>query len=186
MKNELILLCHAATYAMKAGFFPTLDDPIEHLERPRLSALASAYVPDRVITSSSLAAVETGRAFGVGMSTDAQWSDLDHGRWHGRSLKEIYDEEADALSAWLSEPDSAVHGGESLEALQARVRSALDTQRHGGVTLIITHAIVVKVALAVVLEAPLAGVYKMDLEPLSAITLTRSDHTWRLRYKSLV
>jgi hypothetical protein len=38
----------------------------------------------------------------------------------------------------------------------------------------------------VVLEAPLAGVYKMDLEPLSAITLTRSDDTWRLRYKPLV
>jgi broad specificity phosphatase PhoE len=101
-------------------------------------------------------------------------------------LKEVYDEEADALGAWLSEPDSAVHGGESLEALQARVRSALDTQRSGSVTLIITHAIVVKVALATVLEAPLAAVYRMDLEPLSAITLTRSDNTWRLRYKSSV
>jgi broad specificity phosphatase PhoE len=186
MKNELILLCHAATHAMKAGFFPTLDDPIEHLERPRLSALASAYRPERVVTSTALAAVETGQAFGMATSSDALWSDLDHGRWQGRSLKEVYDEEADALGAWLSEPDSAVHGGESLEALQARVRSALDTQRSGSVTLIITHAIVVKVALATVLEAPLAAVYRMDLEPLSAITLTRSDNTWRLRYKSSV
>jgi len=186
MKNELVLLCHAATHAMKAGFFPTLDDPIEHLERPRLSALASAYMPGRVVTSPALAAVETGRAFGMAMPTDAQWSDLDHGRWQGRFLKEIYDEDADGLSAWLSEPDSAVHGGESLEALRARVASALDVQPHEGITLIVTHAIVVKVALAVVLEAPLAAVYRMDLEPLSAITLTRSDNAWRLRYKPLV
>lgn len=186
MKNELILLCHAATHAMKAGMFPKLDDPIEHLERPRLSALASIYAPDRVITSPAHAAVETGRAFGLQMSTDAQWSDLDHGRWQGRSLKDIYDAETDALSAWLSEPGSAAHGGESLDALQTRVRGALDVRRDSGITLIVTHAIVVKVALAFVLEAPLAGVYRMDLEPLSAITLTRADNAWRLRCKSSV
>jgi broad specificity phosphatase PhoE len=186
MKNELILLCHAATQAMKTGMFPTLDDPIDHLERPRLSALASVYAPDRVVTSPAHAAVETGRAFGMEMSTDAQWSDLNHGRWQGRSLKEIYDEETDALGTWLSEPGSAAHGGESLEGLQARVRGALDIQRHSGITLIVTHAIVVKVALAIVLVAPLAGVYRMDLEPLSAITLIRTDDAWRLRYKSSV
>lgn len=186
MKTELILLCHAATHAMKAGVFPTPDDPIEHLERPRLSALATNYVPDRVITSPAHAAVETGRAFGLDMSTDTDWSDLNHGRWQGRALKNIHDEEAEALSAWLSEPGSAAHGGESLEALQARVRAALDAQRRGGVTLIVTHAIVVKVALAVVLDAPLTAVYRMDLEPLSALTLTRSDGTWRLRYRSSV
>src|ERR1700712_1792038 len=147
MKNELILLCHAATHAMKAGMFPTLDDPIEHLERPSLSALASIYAPERVITSPAHAAVETGRAFGLRMSTDAQWSDLDHGRWQGRSLRDIYDAESDALSAWLSEPGSAAHGGESLDALQTRGRGALDVQRNTGITLIVTHAIVVKGAL---------------------------------------
>jgi broad specificity phosphatase PhoE len=186
MKNELILLCHAATHAMKTGMFPTLQDPIEHLERPRLSALASVYAPDRVITSPSHAAVETGRTFGIEMSADAQWSDLDHGRWQGRSLKEIYDEETSALSAWLSEPDSAAHGGESLEALQGRVRRALDRQRDDGTTVIVTHAIVVKVVLAVVLDAPLTTVYRMDLEPLSAVALTRADDTWRLRCKSSI
>jgi broad specificity phosphatase PhoE len=186
MRNELILLCHAATHAMKTGMFPTLDDPVEHLERPRLSALAAVYVPDRVITSPAHAAVETGRAFGLDMTTDRNWSDLDHGRWQGRSLTDIYDEETDALGAWLSEPDSAAHGGESLEALRARVLSALDAQRNGGVTLIVTHAIVLKVALAAVLDTPLTGVYRMDMEPLSALTLTRADDTWRLRYKSSV
>ena len=53
-----------------------------------------------------------------------------------------------------------------------------------GSTLVVTHAIVVKVVLATVLEAPLASVYSMDFEPLSSITLARAGDAWRLRGKS--
>jgi len=37
-----------------------------------------------------------------------------------------------------------------------------------------------------VLDAPLTAIYCMDLEPLSAITLTRSGYAWRLPCKSSV
>ena len=186
MKNELILLCHAATHAMKSGMFPSPDDAIDDLERPRLSKLASVYQPDRVVTSPASAAVQTGRTFGTEASVDMSWSDLDYGRWQGRPIREIHDEDADGLGAWLSEPGSAVHGGESLDALQARVRSALEGYRQAGVTVVVTHAIVVKAVLATVLDAPLTAVYCMDLEPLSAVTLTHSGETWRLRNRASV
>ncbi|MFT4436574.1 histidine phosphatase family protein [Caballeronia sp. 15715] len=186
MKTELILLCHATTRAMKTGSFPKIGDAIDESELPRLPQLASAFRPDRVVTSPADAAMQTGHTFNITASVDTSWRDLDYGRWQGRSIREIHDEDAEGLGAWLSEPGSMAHGGESLEALQTRVRSALKNNREAGVTLVVTHAIVVKTVLATVLDAPLTAVYCMDLEPLSAITLTRSGDAWRLRCKSFV
>ncbi|CAN7637531.1 histidine phosphatase family protein [Caballeronia sp. LjRoot34] len=186
MKTEIILLCHATTHAMKTGSFPSPGDAIDELELARLPHLASMFQPDRVVTSPAHAAMQTGRAFETTTSVDASWSDLDYGLWQGRPIREIHDEDAAGLGAWLSEPGSAAHGGESLEALQTRVWGALESNREAGVTLIVTHAIVVKTVLARVLEAPLTAIYCMDLEPLSAITLTRSGEAWRLRCKSSV
>jgi broad specificity phosphatase PhoE len=187
MRNELILLCHATTHAMKSGLFPSADDAIDEPEQLRLSKLASVYRPDRVFTSPANAAVQTGRTFATETSVDTLWGDLDYGLWRGRPIREVHDEDADALDAWLSEPGSAAHGGESLVALQTRMRTALASDRQDGVTLVVTHAIVVKTVLATVLDAPLTAVYCMDLEPLSAVTLTRSSGAaWRLRCRSLV
>jgi broad specificity phosphatase PhoE len=186
MKTDLILLCHASTHAMKSGLFPSAGDTIDELELSRLPHLVSMFQPARVITSPAYVAVQTGRALGTATSVDASWSDLDYGRWQGRPIREIHDEDAAGLGAWLSEPASAAHGGESLEALQRRVRGALKGHLQTGVTLIVTHAIVVKTVLATVLDAPLTSIYCMDLEPLSAITLTRSSEAWRLGCKSFV
>lgn len=188
MKTELILLCHASTHAMKTGSFPANGDAIDEPELSRLPQLASIFQPDRVVTSPAHAAVQTGRAFETTTRIDELWNDLDYGLWQGRPIREIHDEDAAGLGAWLSEPQSASHGGESLKALQIRVRGALESVGEAGITLVVTHAIVVKTALATVLDAPLRAIYCMDLEPLSAITLTRSREgetdAWRLRCKS--
>jgi broad specificity phosphatase PhoE len=186
MKSELILLCHAATRDMKTGFFPADDDPLDETESQRLSNLGEHFRVDRVVTSPARAAQDTASEIGSECHADEQWSDLDYGRWRGRAIREIHDEDANGLDAWLSDPTRAPHGGESLEALQARIRAALIRPFQEGTTLIVTHAIVVKVALAIALNAPLDAVYAMDLEPLSTITLTRSGDAWRLRCKSCV
>ena len=186
MKSELILLCHATTHAMKTGSFPSTSDAVDGLELSRLLPLASVFRPDCIVTSPAIAAMQTGRAFEVTTRVDPLWSDLNYGLWQGRPIREIHDEDAAGLGAWLSEPGSAAHGGESLEALQTRVRGALESNREAGVTLVVTHAIVVKTVLATVLDAPLTSIYCMDLEPLSTITLTLSGEAWRLRCKSSV
>jgi broad specificity phosphatase PhoE len=184
MKSELILLCHAATRAMKTGAFPTSDDPLDETERPRLLRLGELFDVDQIATSPARAARDTASEIGSDCHADERWADLDYGHWRGRPVRDIHDEDADGLGAWLSDPASAPHGGESLETLQARIRSALSQSPHEGTTLIVTHAIVVKVAMAIVLNAPLDAVYSMDLEPLSALTLTRSGDAWRLRFRS--
>jgi broad specificity phosphatase PhoE len=186
MKSELILLCHAATRAMKTGFFPADDDPLDETDRPRLANFGQHFKVDRVVASPARAARDTACEIDSECHADEEWSDLDYGRWRGKAIRDIHDEDADGLGAWLSDPTSAPHGGESLEALRARIRRAFVRSPTAGTTLIVTHAIVVKVALAIVLNAPLDAVYSMDLEPLSSITLTRSGDAWRLRCKACV
>lgn len=188
MNTELILMCHGATHAMKAGLFPAVDDPVDHAERmqiARIARLAEAIKPDYLITGDALAARETARAFAVEARPSASWNDVNYGAWAGRPIRDIHDTDPDGLSAWLTDPSSAAHGGESVAACQQRVADAMTRFDDDGITLVITHAIVVKTALAHVLRAPLQSIYSMDLEPLSTITFTRMQGEWRLRCRAM-
>lgn len=178
MKTELTLICHAATYAMKAGRFPTSDDPIEPVDL--------VMAKRRVVTSPARAARETAALFDDEALIDQSFDDLDYGRWHGRSIRDVHDEDAMGLQAWLSDPSSAPHGGESLEALAGRIMSGLERYAQGGSHTIVTHALALKVTLARVLEAPLVAVYAMDFEPLSTLVLTRHDAGWRVRMPAIL
>src|SRR3978361_1429332 len=100
MKTELILLCHAATHAMKTGSFPSIGDAIDEPGLPRLPGLASAFRPDRGITSPAYAAIQTAQAFDIAANVDTSWRDLDYGRWQGRPIRQIHDEDAAGLGAW--------------------------------------------------------------------------------------
>jgi broad specificity phosphatase PhoE len=180
MTTELTLLCHAATHAMKAGTFPSGDDPIDAAACAHLAARFGG-TQRHVVTSPARAARETAACFDASPAIDRSFDDLDYGHWRGRAIRDVHDEDPQGLAAWLSEPASAPHGGESLEALAARVMAGLDRYTHGGPYVIVTHAILVKVALARVLNAPLASVYAMDFEPLSSLVLTRGETIWRLR-----
>ncbi|SAL11230.1 phosphoglycerate/bisphosphoglycerate mutase [Caballeronia terrestris] len=178
MKTELTLICHAATHAMKTGRFPTSDDPIE--------AVDLVAAKRQVVTSPARAARETAALFDDEAQIDHSFDDLDYGRWHGRSIRDVHDEDAAGLEAWLSDPTSAPHGGESLEALAGRIVRGLERYAHGGPHLIVTHAIALKVALARVLDAPLESVYAMDFEPLATLVLTRYGAKWRVRVPAIL
>jgi broad specificity phosphatase PhoE len=184
MKNtEVILLCHAVTHAMKAGVFPSAEDAIDPAG---CSGLANRLggKERRVVTSPARAARETAAAFASDATVDPSFADLDYGRWHGRSIRDVGDESAEGLGAWLSDPASAPHGGESLEQMAARVMAGLERHAREEPCVIITHALAIKAALARVLDAPLAAVYAMDFEPLAQVVLTHGDARWRLRVRA--
>jgi broad specificity phosphatase PhoE len=183
MNTELILLCHAATHAMKAGIFPSPDDPIEPADCVDL-AKRLRMNGRRVVTGPARPARETAAALAADAPVDLSFADLDYGRWHGRSIRDVHDEDPQGLAAWLSDPASAPHGGESIEQLAARVTSGLELYARGEPHVIVTHAIVVKIVLARVLDAPIASVYAMDLEPLAPVTIVGGQAHWRLRVRA--
>ncbi|HET7397365.1 MAG TPA: histidine phosphatase family protein [Intrasporangium sp.] len=105
----------------------------------------------------------------------------DVGRWAGRPLAEVLDEDPDGVTAWLRDPDAVPHGGESLTALVRRVGKALDAVSWppGGAVAVVT-PLVVRAALAHALGASGTAVLRADVPPLGAVTMSRHGGTWRL------
>jgi broad specificity phosphatase PhoE len=174
---ELILLCHAATRAMKAGFFPSGDESAERDARAVLAPLR-ARRNTRVIASPARVARETAAWIADAFEIVPAFDDIDYGRWRGLSIRDTGTREPGHVAAWLADPQARPHGGESVAMLAARVADALAFSDHLNARercIVVTHAIVVKAALAHALGMPLASVYTMDIAPLSVTVLRRAS-----------
>jgi broad specificity phosphatase PhoE len=177
---ELILLCHAATRALKTGRFPTGDERPEHDARAQLASLR-ARRNTCVIASPARVARETAAWIADAFEIVPAFDDIDYGRWRGHSIRATGEREPEHVSAWLADPRARPHGGESVAMLAARVAEGLGfIERANGSNahercIVVTHAIVVKVALAHALGMPLASIYGMNFAPLSSTVLKRTS-----------
>ncbi|KND56787.1 putative phosphoglycerate mutase [Candidatus Burkholderia verschuerenii] len=160
---------------MKTGRFPTGDDPLEHDER---GALAFDTQASRVIASPARAARDTAQWIASAYEVDAAFDDLDYGRWRGHSIRDIAEAKEAGLAAWITDPHARPHGGESIAMLAERVAHVLErltqSNRRG---IVVTHAIVVKAAVAHVTQRPLESIFSMDIAPLAS-TVLEYDTVW--------
>ncbi len=116
---------------------------------------------------------------GADAEIDQNLRDCDWGHWHGQSIKDLQANHADALQAWLADPEMMPHGGESVSQLMQRVAMWLDTiAATPGHVVAITHPFVMRAALTQVLQS--AAFNAIDIEPLATIDL-RFNGMWRLR-----
>jgi broad specificity phosphatase PhoE len=182
MLVRLTMICNGATAATRQGAFPS-DEPLE----PRSLTLAKAMRgtlrhADRIWTAPALRARETAEALALDASVEPLLADHDHGRWAGRSFEEIQAEQPADIVAWLTDPNAAPHGGESLADVARRASDFMKRlMAERGHTIALTHASLIRTAILHVLGAPLAACSKIDVEPLS-ITDFRSDgRRWVLR-----
>lgn len=89
-----------------------------------------------------------------------------------------------AVHAWLTDPDAAPHGGESLTVLLARVGAWLDADHAGddaAHVVAVTHAAVVRAALVVTLGAPASAFWRIDIAPLTVTVLRGRPGRWTVR-----
>jgi broad specificity phosphatase PhoE len=105
------------------------------------------------------------------------------GRWQGFTLGEAMAREPGAVDAWLADPGSAPHGGESLLAFIQRVGGWLDTRPTdgGGKIVAVAEPAVVRAALVYALKAPPSTYWNIDVRPLSTATLMGWAGRWNLR-----
>ncbi|MDR6927597.1 broad specificity phosphatase PhoE [Pseudomonas sp. BE134] len=133
----------------------------------------------RLLCGPELRTRQTAALFGEEVEVVAALSDCDFGQWRGVSINDLQTSQADALQAWLDDPTSATHGGESVVQLEQRVAQWMKTlEATPGHIVAITHPFFIRAALMQVLQG--AAFNQIDVEPLSAIEL-RFTGRWRLR-----
>ena len=113
-------------------------------------------------------------ATGLTVNFDEIWFEMDFGNWDGLSLEEVKEQYADGYQKWATDLSFKPGGGESWDAITARVESALSkilSEYPGQTITVVTHNCVIKAALAISLEAPIESVFHMDIGPCSINTL---------------
>lgn len=182
MPMRLTMICHGATAATRASAFP-LDEPLEEGVVEQTKALGlSLRRWDRVVTSPALRAQQTAEVLSPNACVHPALRDCDYGRWRGRKLADIQATHPAEVTAWLSDPGAAPHGGESLLALMLRVsRWMADRLHDDGHTIAVTHAPVIRAAVIDVLGAPSESFWRIDVEPLGLVDLRSDKRRWVLR-----
>ncbi|MEU9733330.1 histidine phosphatase family protein [Streptomyces sp. NPDC048002] len=125
----------------------------------------------------------TGDALGYAPLVQLALRDCDMGRWRGLTLGEAMAREPDAVDAWLADPRSTPHGGESLLGFIGRVGGWLDTRpvEDGGRIVAVAEPAVIRAALVYALKAPPSIFWHLDVRPLSSTTVIGWAGRWSLR-----
>jgi broad specificity phosphatase PhoE len=177
--TRLTLICHARTQAQKLARFP-VDEPLEMDWQSARGSRGARFSPaTRLLCAPELRTRQTAELFGTPVEIVDALRDCDFGHWRGMRISDLQKNQGERLQAWLADPRSAPHGGESVAQVGKRVAAWLKTlEAQPGHVLAVTHPFVMRAALMHVLQG--AAFNLIDVEPLSTIDL-QFHGCWRLR-----
>ncbi|MEU9442238.1 histidine phosphatase family protein [Streptomyces sp. NPDC048304] len=182
MTSRVLLVSAAMSVSARQARFDdggSLDDGGAARARAAAGSLPFAV---RVLTSPVARCRETAVALGLDGVPARDLAGLDVGRWRGRTLDEVGAAEPDAVGRWLTDPECAPHGGESVRDLCGRVaRWLADAQALEGRTLAVVEPEVVRAAVVGALGLPLSVFWRLDVPPLTVTELSGRAGRWNLR-----
>ncbi|MFF8727122.1 histidine phosphatase family protein [Streptomyces sp. NPDC015171] len=183
---RLTMLCASAGEGSHVRTFG--DGALSAHGRSEITATRTPLPPcTQALRTPSVRCAQTAEALGVEAVPEDGLRDLDCGVWEGRTFKDVAAEDPFGFSAWLTDPDAAPHGGESVRRLCRRTAAWLsDLPADTGHVLVIAEPSVVRAALVHVLSAPARAFWHLDVPPLAAITLTLRDGRWNARLGHLI
>lgn len=167
---------------MREGAFASPDEPLdEGGSRKAATYRLPGPVPDRIVTSPALAARQTADAVLAGAEVEGAIRDIDAGSWRGKMLSELQEADGEGLLLWMSDPARGAPDGETMTQVAARVAGWLADQARSDARIVaITHASVIRAAIALVLDVPVRAGFNIDIAPLSATSLS-FNRRWRLQ-----
>lgn len=165
----IILVRHGRTPANALGLLQgRLDQSLDEVGREQARRVAS-YLLDRfgplaaVISSPLARACETAAAITDDFVIDERWIELSYGEYEGRPHGEV---PAEVWQRWRADPEYVPAGGESLLALDRRVRGAcadLEQLARSGPVVVVSHVSPMKSAVAWALGADLSISWRSHL-----------------------
>jgi len=168
-----------------------LDPPCDLSDTERLSALAR-YLPRQAVVVESgllrchqtLGAVESAGLAVAPSIIEPDLQEQDFGHWQGRRWADL-DQSKDPLVAdfWRDPAGTAPPGGESFEAVIARVRVAIAAMTNlfeGRDIIAVAHAGTIRAALAIALDLPAPAALSFVIDPLSVTRLDSIGEGWRI------
>jgi broad specificity phosphatase PhoE/ribonuclease HI len=111
-----------------------------------------------------------GSALGLPVREIDELRECAFGEWEGHTFAEVRERWPEELAGWLGSTSVTPPGGESLDAVDQRVRRARDKllARHPeGTVLVVCHVNPIKTLVRVALGAPATSLYRMELSPAS-------------------
>lgn len=181
-----LLLRHGETpLSVEKRFAGIGDFPLTEtgLEQARAAALALKERGLDAIVTSPLSrcrdtAAEVATATGVEVRVEEGFRETGFGKWEGLSFGEVRERWPAEMTAWLTDPAVAPPGGESFTEASRRVRTALDKlkvrYRHQTV-LVVSHVTPIKLLVRDALQAPMASLYRMQLDVSSLSSIDWYD-----------
>ncbi|MDQ2650221.1 MAG: histidine phosphatase family protein [Actinomycetota bacterium] len=175
----LIVVRHGRTATNAAGRLLGRADPsLDDLGRQQAAATADHLLetmrPARVVCSPLARTRETAEAFGLPVTVDERWIELDYGSLEGTKLVEV---PKDYWQRWQSDIDFAPEGGESLSGLGERVRAAcedLADEAAEADVVVVSHVSPIKAAVAWALGVDDQVSWRMFVAPASITKISTS------------
>lgn len=176
-----------------------LESELSDLGQLQAEALAAAFttarragdeIPQRIVSSPLVRCRQTAeptvRALGLTLETDPLLLEIAHGPWEGLLRAEISERHPEQYRAWRDAPDTVnFEGGESLADVVARWRIFADAiAERDEITLVVTHDAVVRAALLVLQNRPLAELWQMPVENAGFAVITRAGAKLELQTAS--
>jgi broad specificity phosphatase PhoE len=181
MTMRLHLLCSASTASVRSVSFAA-DEPLDAHGRESLASLSGRLSSvDTVLRSPARCAEQTAAGLALISAVETRLRDCDFGRWAGQSFTELQSREPAAIADWLQDPRAAPHGGESFADVLKRVGEWMDEMlTRTGSVLVVTHALVIRAAIAHALGAGPDAFYHIDVAPLTMARLSGGGGRWTL------
>jgi broad specificity phosphatase PhoE len=181
MTNHLTFLC-------APGGDPTIDPllgdaPLDESSLSKAAAVGASLAPHGLaVRAPSTRCSQTADALGLMAAAEPELRDLDLGTWRGRTVDDVALSDPDGFTAWVTDPDAAPHGGESVRRLCRRTAGWLSGKASDtGHTVAVTEAAVVRAALIHALGIPARAFWHLAVPPLCAVSFIWRDGYWDVR-----